>query len=176
MNRRSFVAGMAQLLPAAVTLREETSGDIDFVAELYASTREEELRPVDWSEAQKRAFLRQQFELQRAHYRQHYAGAQWLIVLRDGMPIGRLYLKAGSVEVRLMDVALVSAQRGQGIGTALMRGVLRYADELGLPVSLHVEPFNPAIRLYERLGFTTRETRGIYCYMERPPAQLNVIS
>jgi ribosomal protein S18 acetylase RimI-like enzyme len=167
MNRADFAAGLAQALPAGVTLRDETDGDQDFVADLYASTREEELRPVAWPDAQKRAFLRQQFELQRAHYRQHYEGAQWLIVLREAAPIGRLYLKTGSVEVRLMDVALVPAQRGLGIGTALMRSLLNYADGLGMPVSLHVEPFNPAIRLYERLGFAARETRGIYCYMER---------
>jgi len=151
-----------------VTLREETAADKDFLADLYASTREEELRPVTWSDAQKRAFLREQFELQWAHYRQHYEGAEWLIVLREAAPIGRLYLKTGSVEVRLMDVALVRAQRRQGIGTALMRSIRRYADGLGMPVSLHVEPFNPAIGLYERLGFATVETRGIYCYMERP--------
>jgi ribosomal protein S18 acetylase RimI-like enzyme len=169
MKRRGFVTGLAQVLPAGVTLREETDGDIEFVADLYASTREEELRPVPWPDAQKHAFLRQQFELQRAHYHQHYVGADWLIVLRDAVPIGRLYLKTGSVELRLMDVALVPAQRGLGIGTALMRGLLRHADELGVPVSLHVEPFNPAIRLYERLGFATLETRGIYCYMERQP-------
>jgi ribosomal protein S18 acetylase RimI-like enzyme len=169
MNRGDLVAGLAQALPAGVTLREETDSDIEFVADLYASTREEELRPVPWPDAQKRAFLRQQFELQRAHYHQHYVGADWLIVLRDAAPIGRLYLKTGPIEMRLMDVALVRAQRGLGIGTALMRGVLRHADELALPVSLHVEPFNPTIRLYERLGFATLETRGIYCYMERQP-------
>lgn len=170
MNRGGIIAGVARALPAGVTLREETGGDIEFVAELYASAREEELRPVPWPDAQKRAFLRQQFELQRAHYHQHYVGADWLIVLRDAVPIGRLYLKTGSVEIRLMDVALVREQRGQGIGTALMRGLLRHADGLRVPVSLHVEPFNPAIRLYERLGFATLETRGIYCYMERQPA------
>lgn len=168
MNGSRFASAFACTLPAGVALREESDGDLDFLADLYASTREEELRPVAWPEAQKRAFLRQQFDLQRAHYRQHYEGAEWLIVLRDAAPIGRLYLKAGSTEVRLMDVALALAQRGQGIGTALMHGVLQHADALGVPVTLHVEPFNPAIRLYQRLGFTTLETRGIYCYMQRP--------
>ncbi len=168
MNQRLFGTGSALTLPAGITLRDETGSDIDFVAELYASTREDELRPVPWPHAQKASFLRQQFELQRAHYRQHYAGAQWLIVLRDRVPIGRLYLKAASTELRLMDVALAREQRGQGVGTALMRSVLCYADDLGVPVNLHVEPFNPALRLYERLGFATVEMRGIYCYMQRP--------
>lgn len=168
MNPRLFGTGSAQNLPAGVTLRDEIDSDIDFVAQLYASTREDELRPVSWPDAQKISFLRQQFDLQRAHYRQHYAGAQWLIVLRDRAPVGRLYLKTASTELRLMDVALTREQRGQGIGTALMQSVLCYADDLGVPVSLHVEPFNPALRLYQRLGFATLEVRGIYCYMQRP--------
>ena len=53
-------------------------------------------------------------------------------MLRDAAPIVRLYLKTGSVRIwRLMDVALLRAQHGQGIGTALMRSLLRYADGLG---------------------------------------------
>jgi len=39
-----------------------------------------------------------------------------------------------------------------------------------VPAGLHVEPFNPARRLYERQGFRTVETRGIYLYMQCPPA------
>lgn len=159
----------AQVLPTGTTLRGETTADRDFLADLYASTREEELRSVDWNDARKHAFLRSQFELQWAHYRQHYQGAEWLVVLREDVPIGRLYLKTGAAEVRLMDIALVPAQRRQGMGTVLMRAVLHYADQLGAPVSLHVEPFNPAFGLYGRLGFSTVETRGIYCFMQRPP-------
>ncbi len=67
-----------------------------------------------------------------------------------------------------MEIALTAERRNNGIGTAITTSMLRYADDLGLPVTLHVEPFNPALRLYERLGFVTRETRGIYLFMERP--------
>lgn len=176
----SFLA-TAQGLPDGVTLRDEAgTADIEFIADLYAATRAEELRPLAWGQADKRAFLRQQFDLQRAHYHQHYPGAEWLIAMVDAAPAGRLYLKAGEAEVRLMDVALVEAHRGRGIGTALTRSVLLYADALGLPVSLHVETFNPALRLYQRLGFKTVEVRGIYRFMQRvrgaAPTQLNVIS
>ena len=168
MSARGFGTASVTALPAGVTLRDETDSDIEFVAGLYASTREVELRPVAWPDAQKQIFLRQQFDLQRVHYHQHYAGAQWLIILRDTVRIGRLYVKTGAAEVRLMDVALIDAQRRQGIGTALMRNLLDYADARCFPVTLHVEPFNPAIRLYDRLGFVRMEMRGIYCFMERP--------
>jgi len=44
-------------------------------------------------------------------------------------------------------------QRGRGVGSALIQtGVQR----CGGPVKLHVEYENPARRLYERLGFTSK--------------------
>ncbi len=158
----------ARDLPGGLALREELPGDGDFLAALYADTRAEELRPVPWGEAEKVAFLRQQFELQRQHYRLHYPRAQWLVILRGGVPIGRLYLEAGNAELRLMDIALLAAERGQGTGAALLARVLDYARSLGLPVGLHVEPFNPAQRWYARMGFEHREMRGIYSFMLRP--------
>jgi hypothetical protein len=48
-----------------VTLRVFRDDDLEFLCELYASTRADELALlVDWSEERKRAFLRQQFEAQ----------------------------------------------------------------------------------------------------------------
>lgn len=163
----SFLAS-AQDLPVGVSLREESPADKDLLADLYASTREEELCHVPWDEAKKRAFLREQFELQWDHYRRHYPRAEWLLLQRGGLAMGRLYADTGRLEVRLMDVALQAEYRNRGIGTAIVSSLLRYADDLRLPVTLHVEPFNPALRLYQRLGFATRETRGIYLFMERP--------
>jgi ribosomal protein S18 acetylase RimI-like enzyme len=178
----SFLAS-AQDLPVGVALREETPTDRTLLAELYASTREEELRPVPWDDAQKKAFLREQFELQWDHYRRHYPSAEWLLIMHRGLAIGRLYVDTGRSEVRLMDIALQAESRNHGIGTAIVSSLVRYADPLRLPVTLHVEPFNPALRIYQRLGFATLETRGIYLFMERPTSvaaasqlQLNVIS
>lgn len=53
-------------------------------------------------------------------------------------------------------VLVAPAERGRGLGTALMREVVRFAfDELDLHrISLNVFDFNtPAIRCYERVGF-----------------------
>jgi ribosomal protein S18 acetylase RimI-like enzyme len=134
---------------------------------VYASTRTQELAAVPWPNAQKAAFLAQQSALQRAHYRRHYAGAEFLVILLRGTPAGRVYVHRSSSEVRLMDIALLPSWRGHGIGAALSESLLAHADALGLPVSLHVEPFNRVRAYYERLGFRRREERGIYWLMER---------
>ena len=149
-----------------LVLREEGEADQPFLLGLYASTRAEELAPVPWPEEQKQAFLAHQFSLQREQYRQHYVGAEWLVIERAAHPIGRLYLKRSS-EVRLMDIALVPELRGSGAGTRITRAVLDWADAQGLPVTLHVEPFNPAYRMYRRFGFAYVRSTGVYHFLQR---------
>jgi GNAT superfamily N-acetyltransferase len=156
-------------LPDGIALRAASSADQPFLSDLYASTREEEMKlATAWTDAQKRAFLQDQFALQDQHYRRHYPNAERLVIERGGRPVGRLLIDVTAFEVRLMDVALLPAARGQGIGTALLDRLLAFADGLDRDVTLHVEPFNPALRMYEREGFAQVEMRGIYWFMRRP--------
>ena len=156
----------------ALALRDETPGDQAFLFQLYTSIRQPEMDVLDWPAEQKRAFLAQQQAAQSSHYRQHYPDARFLIVQQQAEPIGRIYLSPGSSELRLMEIALLPAARGAGIGSCLLAGVLQLALEDGLCVSLHVEPFNPAYAWYQRLGFQVVEQRGVYYFMRLPPEHL----
>ncbi len=151
-------------LPEGVVLRPAQPADEPFLRALYASTRRDEMAPTGWPQAQIDAFLADQFALQSAHYAQHYADASFGIVERDGVRVGRLIVLDRQDEVRLVDVALVEEARGSGLGTRLVEGVL--ARAAGRRVVLHVEVFNPALRLYERLGFRATEQVGAYWRME----------
>jgi ribosomal protein S18 acetylase RimI-like enzyme len=53
----------------------------------------------------------------------------------------------------LVYIAVDPNQRGKGTGKALMERVIESVDG---DIALHVEPDNPAKRLYERLGFTNK--------------------
>jgi ribosomal protein S18 acetylase RimI-like enzyme len=155
---------------AVVTLRPIRDEDRDFLRRLYASTREEELAEVtDWSAEQKDAFLTQQFEAQHHHYQTYYTEASFDLVLEHGDPIGRLYVSRWEREIRVVDVALVAEARGRGIGTALLHELFAEAERTGRTVSIHVERFNPALRLYRRLGFRELEENGPYFLMEWRP-------
>ena len=143
--------------------------DQDLLFRIYASTREEELAAVVWEPGQKEAFLRQQFEAQHRWYQENYAGAEFLVVLRDGEPAGRLYVVRWEKEIRLIDIALLPAHRNSGVGSAILREILAEGSAAAKPVTIHVEKFNPALRLYERLGFTPIEDRGVYYLMQRTP-------
>lgn len=149
-----------------ISLRAEMPEDKEFVAALYASTRSDEMKLVPWDEAQKRAFLQQQFEFQTHHYRNVYADAKFEIVLGQGKPIGRLYVQRTQDAIHLMDISLVSEHRGKGIGTDLLKTLLEESASTGKPVRIFVEMNNPALRLYTRLGFQPIDTQGIYIQMK----------
>ena len=156
-------------LPSGIALRPVGASDRDFLLQVYASTREEELRPVDWSADQKAAFVRMQFEAQNAYYREHYHPATFDVVEVDGDPVGRLYVARWADEIRIIDVALLPEHRGRGIGTSVIRALLDEAAASGKRLSIHVEKHNPARRLYERLEFVESVDRGLYVLMEATP-------
>lgn len=151
-----------------VAARPVQAGDQDFLYALYASTRAEELAVLDWNAEQKAAFLIQQFQAQHQYYQEHYSDALWLLLTVAGQPCGRLYWWAGEAGANLIDVSLLPAVRGRGIGQALMTLLTGQADRLGQTIVLHVEPSNPAHRLYRRFGFETVAQSGVYDKMRRP--------
>ena len=158
----------------AITLRPIREEDMQFLLRLYGTTRAEEMAMVvDWSDEQKELFVRMQFEAQHAHYHQHYGDAQFDLVLVDGIPAGRLYVHRRPTEIRLVDISFIPEYRNQGIGTALLKQLFSESEASGKPVTIHVEKYNPAMRLYERLGFTPSADRGVYVLLERPPVLLH---
>ena len=50
------------------------------------------------------------------------------------------------------------------------KGILTQAEAIGKRVTIHVEMFNPALKLYERLGFEKKGEHGVYHFMEWAPA------
>jgi len=142
--------------------------DEAFLQTLYASTRAEELAQVPWSDELKAQFCRMQFAAQHQYYQEHYAGASFDVIELEGQPIGRLYVARWPEEIRVVDIGLLPEYRGRGIGSALLQRVLTDADAIGKPVTIHVEQFNPALRLYERLGFRKAGEVGAYWLMKRP--------
>ena len=163
-------------MSAAVGLRSAGPGDAELLFRVYAGAREDELAVVPWDAGQKEAFLRAQFGAQNRWYREHYAGASFDVVLVDGEPCGRLYVYRGETEIRIVDIALLPEHRGNGVGSSLLRDLLAEADAAGKRVTIHVERFNPALRLYERLGFSVAEDKGVYLLLERLPVHVNTAS
>jgi ribosomal protein S18 acetylase RimI-like enzyme len=156
---------------ARISLRPPVPADEPFLLALYASTRAEELAITGWSEAEQDAFCRMQFAAQTRFYNDHYPHDGFSLLLVDGEPAGRLYVARLPGELRVVDIALMPRFRGRGIGSSLFASLFEESRSTGLPVRIHVEVFNRARRLYERLGFRQIADRGVYVEMEwRPPA------
>lgn len=153
----------------SISFRPETDADHDFLLRLYASTRAAEMAVVPWTDEEKDRFVRMQFFAQSKHYKESY-DADWRIILKDGEPIGRLYLTRLGNDLRIIDITLAPEIRGQGIGRMLLEEIMAEAASRGEKVSIHVEHFNPALRLYERLGFQQVSTYGVYFLMEWSPS------
>ncbi len=148
-----------------VTLQAVSPADTEFLLSVYSSTREPELALTDWSAEQKAQFCRMQFQAQDAHYRLHYPGAQFAVILIEAVPVGRLYVDRWPKEIRIMDITLLPDHRGLGIGTKLLHELKLEAAAAGKSLSIHVERDNPALHLYERLGFETIEEKTLHLLM-----------
>jgi GNAT superfamily N-acetyltransferase len=147
-------------------LRVATSEDEQFLRAVYAGTRAEELAWVPWSDEQKRAFTDMQFAAQDTDYRRNYPDAQYSVIEVQGVPAGRLYVHRCKKEIRIIDIALMPEHRRAGIGTKLLRELQDEARMEGKALTIHVEKFNPALRLYHRLGFQQIEDEGVYLFLE----------
>jgi ribosomal protein S18 acetylase RimI-like enzyme len=162
---RAFTGPVAAVGAHGLTFRRITDVDLRFAFDLYADVRAAELAPVPWTEDEKRRFLLQQAELQHRHYFDNYPGADLLLIEDGASPIGRVYVYRSPGEIRLMDIALRADRRNRGIGSAMLRELMDEASAVGSTLTLHVEPENPAQRLYRRLGFRLIEHRGVYDFL-----------
>jgi ribosomal protein S18 acetylase RimI-like enzyme len=156
-------------LDFSITFRPIEDRDSQFLYDVYVSTREDELSATGWPESQKQAFLKLQFAAQHTYYTQTFTNARFNVILKNSQPIGRLYLDERDDEIRIIDIALLPGSRGQGIGSGILRDILADAAGKTKCVRIHVEQYNPAMRLYQRLGFRKTDLHGVYHLMEWQP-------
>jgi len=151
-----------------ITTRPVQREDEPFLLALYISTREAELSAVGWDAEQIRLFCQMQFIAQQRQYALSYPNSDNRIILSDKKAIGHIIVDRDQ-EICLVDVALMTEYRGNGIGTSLLHQLISEAMAVGKLLRLHVLSNNPAVRLYERLGFSLAGSNGIYLEMVRRP-------
>lgn len=156
----------------AIELRPVVPADQALLLRIYRSTRADELAQTGWDEAVCERFVQMQFDAQRRHYTQQRPRAEHSIVIwRDAAgvahEVGRLWVDREGDTLHVLDIAVLPAWRGQGIGTRCLRRLMNEAQERGLALTIYVEHGNPARRLYERLGFMSNgEPVGIHQRMQ----------
>lgn len=101
-------------------------------------------------------------------------GDHCLVAESDGLVVGMVWSRImedyGHVDNHTpsLAISLLSEYRGRGIGTQLLTTLLRLLQKEGyLRVSLSVQKENPALHLYERVGFKIIAEKGTEYLMLR---------
>jgi GNAT superfamily N-acetyltransferase len=146
-------------------VRVATAEDASFLRDIFFEVRSPEFEAAGLSGPVLEQLLSQQYRAMRTHYDREYADAVYEIFELDGERIG--YQATIELDtLHLIDISIVGSARSQGIGTRRMEALQARAMELGIPMTLTVEKFNPAMRLYERLGFKPYMDSDVYLRMK----------
>lgn len=152
-----------------ITLRPVGPDDQNFLIEVYASTRADEMAMVPWTDEQRQAFVQWQFAAQQDHYAKQYPGASHDIIMVDDRPVGRFYVARLDHEIRIVDLTVLPAERNAGVGSYLLKQLLDEADRIDKMTRIYVEDFNPSVALFKRLGFAVSEQNGFHLLLKRDP-------
>jgi len=148
-----------------IDLRNAEDKDEAFLFRLFCSIREPDFCFL--GEVEKKVLLEMQFAAQQRHFRVNIPEARDKIVMLDGQPVGRICTAHRQQELHLVEIALLPEHRNRGIGSHLMKGLERECEgKEMLPIRLRVYRHNPAMRFYQRLGFSIVDD-DIYILMEK---------
>lgn len=152
--------------PARLRRRAANTGDEPWLRQFFALLRGLDPALI----ALCPALLEQQWQLQQCAFASHYPGARTDLILLEGDPIGLVTLHEGATAIRILELGLDPRHRGQGLGERLLAEIIREADARDQAVELAVMRHNPALRLYQRLGFLVLpgDEDAVQLQMRRP--------
>jgi ribosomal protein S18 acetylase RimI-like enzyme len=131
-------------LSPLITLRPARAEDFDYCAHLYLEEMENIIKQLNLN-----------MEAQVGGFRQRWDVTQVKIVTLDGRNIGWLQCFENEDALFLAQLFVDRAWRGRGIGTAMVEALIEEAANAGRALTLGVVKTNPALRLYQSLGFRT---------------------
>ena len=109
---------------------------------------------VPWTDQEKAEFVLMQFTAQSTDYSLRFPNGVHEVIMCDGEDVGRMWVDAGAVEIRLLDITIAPERRNQGIGRIVLERLKDRARTSGVPLRHSVATANTdALRFYERLGF-----------------------
>jgi ribosomal protein S18 acetylase RimI-like enzyme len=149
-------------------VRPEVPQDMDFLAQLYRSTRGDLLQ-LSLPEVMIDNLISMQFNAQRTAYRTQFPDGEFLIVEKNGEPIGYLVTHHGNETIRLVCIAFLPDERNRGYGRSLIQTLQNNAAGAAKTLALTVDPRNEqAKHLYLSLGFQVNSDDGANINMSWP--------
>jgi ribosomal protein S18 acetylase RimI-like enzyme len=137
-----------------LNLRPAGPEDEPLLHALFAEDKQAELAGAGMPAALVQTLVEMQYRGRQTTYTARYPESEDSILLGDfDEPVGRLLLHRKPGCWRIVDIAVLAAHRGRGLGTRALEDCQRRAAAVGASLELHVERQNPAQRLYRRQGF-----------------------
>ena len=131
--------------------------DFEFVRELYFETMRWAIeRYFGWNRLQQEENFSTWFKPNEAR-----------IITVDGTDAGWIQQRQDAGEIFLGSIYVTPAMQGKGIGTSVVQDLLHLAEHRSQAVTLAVMKINPAVRLYQRLGFRTTREDEAHCRILR---------
>jgi ribosomal protein S18 acetylase RimI-like enzyme len=141
-----------------ITLRPARTQDFDYCASLYFTGMKKIIQELNLDMAAQVTSFRQQWEFKQVR-----------IIDFDGADVGWLQSTALDGALFLAQLFVDSPFQRRGIGTQVMKCLIGEATHARQAVTLGVVKINPALRLYERLGFRITHEDDRKFYMRRDP-------
>jgi ribosomal protein S18 acetylase RimI-like enzyme len=142
-----------------ISCRPAHESDFDYCVDLYFAEMETIIRKLNLDRT-----------AQLANFRESWEPDEVRIVTLDGTDVGWLQSKIESDAIFLAQLFVDGSFQRRGIGTEVMNRLINEAARSGRAVTLAVVQTNPALRLYERLGFQITHLDERKFYMRREPA------
>jgi GNAT superfamily N-acetyltransferase len=157
-----------------VTWRRGAADDEPLLFTLFESVKAGEFASLGLTAEQLRPLLEMQFRARQIGYAQTYpAATEMILCLEDGTPAGRYLVERQANCYRCIDIAVLPELRNRGIGTWALRQMQQVAALEQIVFRLSVSKNNPALKLYERLGFFKVSADELAYEMEWQPPALN---
>ena len=135
------------------------AADVEVIAELRATVMRADLERLGrYDEHRVRQRLRDSFSPRHTS-----------VIVADGAFAGCVTVRPAEDGRWLEHFYLAPGVQGRGLGTAVLRTLLKRTDADGVPVRLNVLQGSAARRLYERHGFTVDVQDPVDVYMVRRP-------
>ena len=141
-----------------INFRPAHAQDFDYCERLYFAEMERTIRDLKLDRAAQVESFRRQWDV-----------TQVRIILRDGADIGWLQSMTRDDALFLAQLFVEAPFQRQGIGTEVIERLIGEASRARQPMTLGVVKTNPALRLYERLGFRITHDDARKFYMQREP-------
>jgi GNAT superfamily N-acetyltransferase len=141
-----------------IALRPAGSQDFEYCKRLYFAGMKTIIEELNLDMASQALSLRENWTLQQVR-----------IIAVDSSDVGWLQSTMQDDGLFVAQLFVDGPFQRRGIGTEVMNRLIGEAARLNQPVRLAVVKINPALRLYQRLGFHTTHEDDRKFYMKRDP-------